>query len=117
MQDIQAIFSRIQEAKKKQKDLKSSYQEALKTAPEYQDILDKMKVFRERKKQIEQTVKEQFSNEFITLDDLKIDIASDTELVSDMALSRAMKGESVQVTDSYNNTYEPLFVVKFKKVT
>ena len=117
MQDIQEIFTRLQEAKKKQKDLKSAYNDALKSAQEYQEILDKAKTLRERKKQIEQTIKEQFSGELTKLEDVKIDIASDVELLSDIALTQVMKGETVQVTDSYNNSYEPLFVVRFKKVT
>lgn len=117
MQDIQAVFMRIEETKKKMKDLKSAYSDALKNAQEYQEVLDKQKSIRERKKQIEQAIKDQFSSELMKLEDLKIDMASDMELLSDMAMTQMMKGETVQVTDPYNNTFEPVFAVKFKKVS
>ncbi len=115
MQDIQEVFKRIQEAKKQQKDLKSAYNDALKGSLEYVEIGDKLKTLRERKKQIENTIKESFASELTKLEDLKIDIASDLEMLSDIALTQVMKGETVQVTDEYNNTYEPIFSVKFKK--
>lgn len=115
MQDIQEIFNRIQQIKKQQKDIRSAYKDALATSQEYQEISDKLKILREKKKQIEASTKQSFASEFNKLDDFKIDLESDNTLLSDAALSKLMKGETVQVTDEYNNTYEPLFTVKFKK--
>ncbi len=117
MQDVQDIFKRIQVAKKQQKDLKAAYNDALKGTPEYNEINDKLKTLRERKKQIENTIKESFGSELTKIEDLKIDIASDMEMLSDIALTQVMKGETVQVTDEYNNTYDPIFSVKFKKTS
>jgi predicted nuclease with TOPRIM domain len=115
MQDLQEIFNRMQEVKKKQKDIRSTYKEALDSSEEYKDVTDKLKTLRERKKQIENTIKESYSTELTKLDDFKIDLESDAQMLSDMALTKLMKGETVQVVDEYNNTYEPLFTVKFKK--
>ncbi len=115
MQDIQEIFSRIQTVKKQQKDIRSAYKEALEGSQEYQEINDKIKTLRERKKQIENTTKESFSSEFTKLDGFKTDLASDMVLLSDIALTKLTKGEIIEVFDEYNNTYEPLFTVKFKK--
>lgn len=115
MIDIQEIFNRIQETKKKQKDIRSAYKEALASSEEYKEIKDKVETLKARKKQIEASVKENFSTELTKLDDLKIDLESDAVMLSDMALSKLMKGETVQVTDQYNNNYEPLFTVRFKK--
>lgn len=116
MQDIQAVFNRIQEAKKKMKDLKESYKDALSTSQAYQDISEQMKTMREKKKQIEGEIKSQFNSEFTQIDDLKIDIASDMELISDIAVTKMMKGESIEIADQYDNEYEPIFKVNFKKV-
>lgn len=116
MQDIQQIFVRVQEAKKKQKDIMTLWKDALKASLEYQEVSDKLKNLREKKKQLETTIREQFSEEFTKLEDIKIDIASDMELLSDTALSQFMKGETVQVKDQYENEYEPVFVVRFKKI-
>lgn len=115
MQDIQEIFNRMQAIKKQQKDIRSAYKEALEVSPEYKEIDDKIKTLRERKKQIENSTKESFSGEFTKLDDFKIDLESDNVLLSDIALNKLVKGETVQVVDEYNNSYEPLFTVKFKK--
>jgi hypothetical protein len=116
MQDIQEIFSRVREAKKKMKDLKEAYKDALETSQAYQETNESLKTLREKKKQIERVTKEQFSGELTQIDDLKIDIASDMELLSDIALTKFMKGEEIEITDEYDNSYEPVFRVNFKKV-
>ncbi len=117
MQDVQSIFNRINETKKKQKDIRSAYKEALANSEEYQDVLEKIKALRERKKQIEGTIKEEFNSEFQQLDGYRLELVSDAMLLSDAALSMLMKGETVQVTDEFNNNYEPQFSVKFKKAS
>lgn len=116
MQDIQAVFSRIQEAKKKKKDLETAYKDALSTSLEYQEIKEKLTTMKEKKKQIEMTIKEQFASELTQIDDLKIDIASDMEMLTDIAMTTLMKGESIEIKDQYDNEYEPIFKVNFKKV-
>jgi predicted nuclease with TOPRIM domain len=115
MQDLQEVFNRMQEVKKKQKEIRSTYKEALDSSEEYKEVSDKLKSLRERKKQIENTIKESYAGELTKLDDYKIDLESDAEMLNDLALTKLMKGETVQVVDEYNNTYEPLFTVKFKK--
>lgn len=115
MQDLQQIFNHIQEIKKKQKDIKAAYRDALASSSEYKNLVDKMKELRGRKKDIENSVKQDFSGEFQKLDDYKVDLESDFTMLSDAAMTKLMKGETVQVTDEYNNNYEPIFSVKFKK--
>lgn len=115
MANIQEIFIRINETKKKVKDLKSAYKDALDSSLEYKEINDKIKTLRAKKQQIEGSVKSSFASELTKLDDYAIDMASDNELLSDAALTKLMKGETVEVTDEYDNKYEPLFSVKFKK--
>lgn len=115
MQDLQQIFNHIQEIKKKQKDIKSAYRDALAQSSEYKNLIDKMKELRARKKDIESSVKQDFSGEFQKLDDYKVDLESDFTMLSDAAMTKLMKGETVAVTDEYNNNYEPVFSVKFKK--
>lgn len=117
MQPVQEIYARIQKAKKKQKDLKSAYGDALKTSLEYTEAQEKIKTLREKKKQIEAAIKDQFTGELTQIEDLKIDIASDMEMLSDAAVTQMMKGETVAVEDEYGNTYEPVFKVTFKKTS
>jgi len=115
MVELQEIFSRIQATKKQQKDIKAAYRDALNSSEEYKLIIEKMKELRVKKKQIETSVKQDFSSEFQKLDDMKIDIESDSTILTDAAITKMMKGEKVEVTDEYNNNYEPIFSVKFKK--
>lgn len=115
MQQLQEVFNRIQENKKKKKDLETAYRDALAGSLEYKEIKEKMETLRARKKEIEVTIKDQFSGELTKIDDLKIDIASDAEMLTDIAMTQLVKGETVEVKDAYENTYQPVFKVSFKK--
>ena len=117
MQSIQEVFKRIQEAKKQQREIRQTYKDVLDQTPGYKDIVEEYKLLREKKKSIENAARESMSSEIIKLEDLKIDIDSDTELLSDIALTKLMKGETVSVSDEYENEYEPTFSVKFKKAS
>lgn len=116
MANIQEVFLRIQETKKEQKELKAMYRDGLQNSNAYQDVVDEIKKLKERKKQIEDNIKDEFRGEFDKLETLKNDIDNDMMLLSDAALSRLMSGKTVEVQDSYDNKYEPLFTVRFKKV-
>lgn len=115
MSNLQEVFLRIRETKKEQKKLKDAYRDALLNSAEYKQVSDDLKDLRNRKKQIEADIRAQFSSEFTRLDDLKIDLESDFEILSDIALTQLMKGETVKVKDEYEVEYEPIFTVKFKK--
>jgi len=115
MQDIQEIFNRVQKIKKEQKDLRASYKDALANSGEYVEIGEKLKTLRDRKKQIEASVRSDMGSDFTKLEDLKIDLESDIEMLSDMALTKMMKGETIEIKDEYDNKYEPVFTVRFKK--
>ncbi len=115
MQDIQEIFSRVQVNKKKLKDLNTSYKDALKNSQEYQELQEQAKLTREKMKTIKMAINDQFANELIEIEDLKIDIQSDMELASDIAMTTIMKGETIEIRDEYDNEYEPIFKVTFKK--
>lgn len=115
MKDIQEVFSRLQKSKKRQKELRQIYADALKNTPGYPQIVEDLKSMREKKKQVEIAIRQQFSHEITELEDLKVDIESDTQLLTDIALTQFMKGDTVEVTDEYENQYEPVFTVKFKK--
>ena len=115
MQDLQEVFNRIKESQKKQKDINSIYKDALEGSQSYQETNDKLKALREKKKSIEGSIRADFGSEFTKLEGIKIDLKTDRELMSDIAMSQLMKGQTVEVRDEYENDYEPIFSVKFKK--
>lgn len=115
-QDIQEIFNRIEVKKKELKELKSIYKDALDNSFEYKKNADELDVVRQKKKEIEEVTKNDFGEELAKIETLKLDIKTDQDLLNDIALTRMMNGEPVQLIDSYNNPYEPVLNVKFKKM-
>ncbi|MFA5128410.1 MAG: hypothetical protein WC445_00400 [Patescibacteria group bacterium] len=116
MANLQEVWLRMQKTKKKQKEIRSAYKDALANSADYGKIVEDLKTLREKKKKIEMDVRGDFSSEFNELETLKADTETDAEMLSDLALNTFVKGETVQVTDEYENKYEPVFVVKFKRV-
>ena len=115
MQNIQETFNRIRDMKKEQKDLKDMYKDALVQADEYEEITEEIKTLREKKKQIETRVQQQLGRAWEKLDDLKREVESEKEMMNDIAITTLMKGETVEVKDEYDNPYEPIWKVNFKK--
>ncbi|PIR94517.1 hypothetical protein COT97_01055 [Candidatus Falkowbacteria bacterium CG10_big_fil_rev_8_21_14_0_10_39_11] len=116
MKDLEQIFNRIQEKTKKMKDIRSAIKDSLETTPGYKEVAEEMIKIREKKKSIEMVVKEQFNAELGELDELKTDVDSDKEMMSDLAMTQMMKGETIELTDKYEVSYEPVFSVKFRKL-
>lgn len=115
MPNIQEIFNNIQKAKKEQKEIKAMYRDALANSSGYQKAVEELNVLKEKKKKIEESMRDDFRTEFDKLEVLKADIENDTMLLSDAALSEYIKGKHVEIVDEYENKYEPIFKVQFKK--
>lgn len=115
MNNLQDVFVTIQEGKKKQRELRAMYREAQQKSPDYQDIVAEIKVLQEKKKTIEQKLKSEFSQELEKLDQLKQEMKEEHEKLVALAMSHIAKGEVMRVIDSYNNIYDPVIKVSFKK--
>jgi hypothetical protein len=115
MQNIQEVFNRIQETKKEQKHIRTIYKDLLESSSEYRELSEKLQALKERKKQIETEARMELGGDADKIEVLKRDIKNDQEMLSDIALSTLMQGETVKIVDRDNNEYEPLFTVKFKK--
>jgi len=98
-QQLPEVFKRIQDKKKEQRDLKSIYRDALSVSSEYQQIV------------------EDFKSEFDKLEGLKLNIAGDNQLLSDLAVKNLASGEEIKIIDEYKVEYEPIFSVRFKKTS
>ncbi len=115
MKTLQDVFITIQDSKKKQRELRAMYREAQGKSPEYQDIVMEIKTLREKKKIIDQKLKSEFSHELEQLDTLKVELKEEQEKLVSIALAALAKGEVIKVIDSYNNVYDPVIKVAFKK--
>lgn len=80
----------------------------------HQEIQEEMKTLREEKKGIEEDVRSS-SGELSELDELKIEITTDTELLSDIALHMYASEETVEIVDENDEKWYPQFKVTFKK--
>lgn len=81
----------------------------------YQEVVEKLKELKTKKLQLEHEIRAGLKSEMDQLDRLKIDLQSDAILLSDAALTKLMKGETVEITDENDVKYEPSFKVTFKK--
>lgn len=115
MQNIQEVFNKIREMKKEQKNLRDMYKDALVQADKYDEITEEIKVLREKKKEIEARIQGQLGRSWEKLEDLKIEVDAQKEMMNDIAISTLMKGETVAVKDEFENAYEPIWKVNFKK--
>jgi hypothetical protein len=115
MQDIQEIFNRVKDFKNQQKLIRDAYKSELTHHSEYQEIKEEIEKLKIHKNEIEKIIKESMRKDFEKLEDLTLDIATDTEMISDLAFNKLMKGETVEITDEFGQKYDPLIIVKFQK--
>jgi len=116
MKDVQEVFNEFQVTKKEMKEIRREYKDVLSQDTEYQELLEKLNTLRETKKQHELSAQRDLGMRWEKLDELKGESKSLQEMMSDISLSTMMDGETVEVRDEYDNLYEPMYNVNFKKV-
>ena len=114
MQNLNDVYIRMQGKKRERKEIAKSFADALKHDAHYQDVLEKLRLLKEEKKSIENAAKAASMLDAQKLDTLKLEIDSDGEMLSDIALTMYTKGEQVEVVDR-DTRYVPVFSVRFKK--
>ena len=114
MRNIKAIFERIQEQRREQREINKAVRENLENSAEYADVIEDMNKLRKKKFRLEDAARGNLDQK---MDLLKLNIKEGIQTMSDVALTTIMKGESVKLTDSDNNEYEPVFSVRFKKTS
>ncbi len=115
MNDLQGLFDKLQEEKREQKEIRREYKDALSHDTLYQQTEEELKTLREKKKLIESEIRSQMGSRWERFEDLKFDITEIQQMISDVAMSSIMKGESIAIKDAYDVIYEPKFTVTFKK--
>jgi predicted phage-related endonuclease len=115
-QSLPDVFRRIQERKKESRELKAMYRDALANNASYQDIKEEIESLKTKKKKIEEGIKSELKEEFDKLEGLKLNIAGDNQLLSDIAVKNLVEGENIKIVDENKVEYEPIFNVKFKKI-
>mgnify|MGYP007123670563 CR=1 FL=1 len=111
---IEELHKEIKEAQHKKKELSRVIKEGLESTKEYLDIMDEMKQFKAKKKQIEISVRAEYSAEFNELDDVKTDIKDTKQVLSDLMWNELMKNNKVEVMEE-DVRYVPEVKVTLKK--
>ncbi len=116
MSTIQDTFFKIQDTKKKQREIRAVYREALGKSHPYQDVSTEIRALREKKKGIEDRIKSEYAREFDMLDDCAETLKVEQDHISNMVLASLSKGEIIKVRDMRNNAYDPIVKVVFRKI-
>jgi hypothetical protein len=114
-QQLPEVFKRIQDRKKEQRELKALYRDALSTNGQYQQLKEELEALKLKKKKLEATIQADFKSEFDKLEGLKLNIAGDNQVLSDIAVGQLANGEVVKIIDENNVSYEPIFTVCLNK--
>ncbi len=114
-QNLHEVFNRIQVRKKEQSELKKMYRDALSINGGYQELIEELESLKLKKKKIEVGVQSDFKEEFDKIEGLKLNIAGDSQILSDLALTQLTSGQEVKIIDENKVEYEPIFTVRFKK--
>lgn len=114
MKQLQLIFDEQIQLKTETKIIKSSIAEALENSKEYQLVKDQIESLKLKKRHIEEAIKTEFSSELNKLDELKTELENNKVMTTDMALSKMLAGEEVEV-EHKGIKYIPVWSVKFVK--
>ncbi len=115
MPELNEVLQRMRKTREEKKKIKEMFKESLDQSKTYQETREQLETLKAKKVQIETEVRGEFLKEMEQMDRLTTDLKSDAELLSDLALTKFMKGESIEVTDENDVKYEPVFKVTFKK--
>lgn len=115
MKQLQFIFDEVAEKKMEVRDIKELYKSTIEQIAEHAEIVEQIKVLREKKKMLELKAQQSLGTSWEKLEDLRDSMAADKVMMTDVALTDLMAGKTVMVADSFGNEYEPIWSVRFKK--
>lgn len=114
MKDLTDVYNRLKLKKAQRKDLRTSFQDELKNNAKYQELAEKIAELRLEKKSLENEILSQTMDR-AKLEELSLDIKTDTEMLTDIALNMFLAQEPVEIVDEVNVKWMPVFTVRFRK--
>lgn len=112
---LDLVFARQKEEKKKVRELKRIVKDGFANSKAYQETVQEIDRLKKKKAEIERAINEQYAEEHKEIDRLRLSIARDADLLTDLAMTKLMKGETVELQDENEIKYEPKFRVSFRK--
>jgi len=116
MKDISSVYFQTQNKKRRKNELSKMIRDDLSQNESYKQIVEEMRILREKKKAIENEVQASCLSDVGEIDSLKLQISAAQELMSDIALTMYTDGKTVEILDEERGTrMTPVFSVKFQK--
>lgn len=115
MSRLQEIYNRIKASKEEKRKVNVIFKDVLAQSKPYQDVLEELKDLKVKKLRIETEIRADFSKEMEKLEQLTLEVKNDEMVLTDVALTMLMKGQSLELTDDNDQKYEPVFKISFKK--
>jgi len=115
MPSLEEVYGRLRAKKQEKLEIQKAFKDELANNPRFQQISEQLKTLKEEKKSIENQAWASASADAQKLDLLTLDIESDKEMLSDLALNMYTKGQTVEIVDEFNARWVPKFSVTFKK--
>lgn len=112
---LQLFFDQSLKLKNDASEIKASIADALKSSKEYQKAVNTYETALAEKNMIKKSIEDDFSKDLDKLSEIKIEINEKDVVMTDVALSELMKGETVEFEHN-GQKYEASWKVKFKKV-
>lgn len=112
---LQLVFSKTDEKRNDLTILKHQINDEIKGLAAYQEIVKEEEAIKLKKKQIILSVKQSNREVIDKIDSLKLDIDSNKQKISDIALADYIAGKDIRLTDKNGFILEPVFIVKYKK--
>lgn len=115
MENVTQVFQRIEKNKEELKENKKLFLQKCEEYGGYEDLIEQRKKINEEIKKLKSNVAGNNQELFSKIEDLKIDIKSDKEVLNDMVMTKLTKGEVLDITDKEENKYQAHFNFSFKK--
>jgi len=116
MKNMQEVFDQIQELKQTKKEIAREYRDTLAQTEGYEDLKEEVKTLREKKKAKEAQAQVSFGSRWDEYEKATADIAEKEQMLTDIAMTNLMDGQSINLKDKNNVEYEPSYKITFKKI-
>lgn len=115
-QHLKEINDKIKVAKSRRRVLREAMKDGLTASKSYQEALEDLARAKEKVSRIKAAIMNDFQRDVEEIARINCDIGANQELLSDLAISELMKGETVEIDEPGEDTkLEPVYKVAFKK--
>lgn len=117
MADLKELHERVKVKKAEKKKVSQIVRDVFDQSKPYAELMEQLEELKVKRLQLQNEIRAGLMSEVEQLDRLALDIQTDVVLMSDLALTKLMKGETIELSDENDIKYEPVFKVTFKKAT